>query len=169
MEDFFLRIVQMSTNMRFEFCASINLFNLPSSIILISPSKLPMTDKVQIEDLLVQTLSILLKTIGKDSKFLPVLARIFDPTIPFYHGKLFCLIRSIMLCNFVLVYFSGSKMGYTFATGMPHVRINLARRFADNKGYDILISALSNPLYKWTSAEVFLHILKLLHVQEVFG
>jgi len=58
-------------------------------------------------------------------------------------------------------------MGYTFAAGMPHVRINLARRFAENKGYDILISVFSNPLFKWTSAEVFMHILKLLHVQEV--
>ena len=70
-----------------------------------------MTDKVQIEDLLVQTLSILLKTIGKDSKFLPVLARIFDPSIPYYHGKLNFILRSMILSGTFLAAFQVRKWG----------------------------------------------------------
>ena len=46
-----------------------------------------MSDKAQIEDLLFSSLNILLKTMSHDSKFLPVLARMFDATIPFYHGE----------------------------------------------------------------------------------
>ena len=112
LDDFFLRIVQMSTNMRFKYLiilSSFSIYNL--SIISISPSKLPMTDKVQIEDLLVQTLSILLKTIGKDSKFLPVLARIFDPSIPYYHGKLYFILHSMIPSGTFLAAFQVRKWG----------------------------------------------------------
>lgn len=124
-----------------------------------------MSDKAQIEDLLFSSLNILLKTMSHDSKFLPVLARMFDATIPFYHGKgCVCFLYSNI--NYVLL-FEGSKMGYTYSSGMPLVRISLARRFAELKGFESLVSVFGNPNYKWTSAEIFLHVLKVLTIQEV--
>lgn len=111
-----------------------------------SPSKLGAFEKNILEESMIISMKIILKLVGKIPKLLAVLARIFDPSIPFY---------------------SGSKIGYSFSPGYPVVRLQMARKFAEAKGFNVLMDAMRAPQFPWPGGDVLLNILRTIQNAEI--
>lgn len=63
----------------------------------------------------------------------------------------------------------GSKSGYTFHPGCPIVRLNAAKKFVEGGGCGSLIASLKNSNTKWISGEVYVNVLRVFTLQEVFS
>jgi hypothetical protein len=59
------------------------------------------------------------------------------------------------------------KVGYSFTQGHPQVRINMAKKFAEAKGFNLVCEVFKKPDWFWCGSEVLLNILRILTHQEV--
>eukprot|EP01038_Epipyxis_sp_PR26KG_P004500 gene4500-6357_t len=111
-----------------------------------STSKVGTFEKTVIDDSILLSLKILFKLLPSNPKYLNILSRIFDSSIPYYQG---------------------TKIGYTFSPGYPMIRVQMARRFAEAKGFYMVGEIFKKSDFAWLGSEIMLHILKILTVQEV--
>ena len=94
LDEYFIKIVDLTMQQRYEF--SLELVSLFHTTIILyssiksthSPAKFGQFEKTSFEDIQLCSLQILLKVLPARPEFLIALVRIFDPSIPFYSGKL---------------------------------------------------------------------------------
>lgn len=61
----------------------------------------------------------------------------------------------------------GSKVGYSFTPGFPHVRTAVAKRFAEWKGFVVLSDLFRREDFLWPGGECMMNIIKTMNIQEV--
>jgi hypothetical protein len=61
----------------------------------------------------------------------------------------------------------GSKVGYTYNHGYPLVRIQLARKLSEQKGFARIAEVLQRPDLPWMGTEVLFHLLNTMQLNEV--
>jgi hypothetical protein len=108
--------------------------------------KLGPTEKATVEESLLISIKITLKLIHKFPFLIHILGKAFDPKIPFYYG---------------------SKSAYSFNPGYPMYRLQVAKKFHEYKGFNVLIEHLKKPEFPWTGSDDLLIILNMINVPEV--
>lgn len=109
-----------------------------------SPAKLGPTEKTTVEEAIMISLKISIKLLHKYPNLIGLLARAFDPKIPYYHG---------------------TKAGYNWNPGFPQFRIQAAKKFHELKGFHIVAEVLKKP--DWPGSEAVLILLNMVNSQEV--
>lgn len=66
-----------------------------------------------------------------------------------------------------IIIYVGSKVGYTFIPGYPAIRVQIARKFMECKGFTIVSNLLERDDFLWPGGDQLLIILKIITVSEV--
>lgn len=109
-----------------------------------NPGKLGTFERNTIDHSLEICLQILCHLLPSRPKLLIVLGKIFDP---------------------FLIYYNGSKIGYTYSPGFPHMRIINGKKFADMRGFILIHQVFQSEF--WPGCDVLRPILKLVDAPEV--
>ncbi|KAJ1429291.1 hypothetical protein B484DRAFT_430987, partial [Ochromonadaceae sp. CCMP2298] len=113
-----------------------------------SPSKLGTFERNVMEESILTTLKILMKTLAGHPCHFLVLARIFDASIPFYNG---------------------SKVAFTYSPGFPGVRLLMGRKFAEAEGFSVLLELFKNAEFEWPGGDHLITVLKMFNVVEILN
>ena len=92
----------------------------------------------------------------------------FSPLFP--HLRYFSSFSHMLFCTRVQhnnEQNTGAKSGYTFIPGLPIVRIQLAKRWADGGGFAMLVEILQRESFLWPGGDHLLIVLKTLNISEV--
>lgn len=71
-----------------------------------------------------------------------------------------------MFCYLKLL---GTKLGYNYSGGLPHIRITNAKRFAEVKGFNVVVDTLKGIDFQtnYPGSDVLLQILRIQTVIDV--
>lgn len=164
LERYWLRVIVNMTQFRYLQSHFIHTFAMVTFLSelspLLSPAKYGVVEKKIIEDTLFISAKIVSELLPDNFWALFILGRVFDGKIPFYYGEcVIVLTKCSVWMRSLHKTTTGTKTGFHLSTGFPSVRIAVAKKFAEYRGFQKVVQALRMGDGLWCGCDVLQCIL----------
>jgi hypothetical protein len=111
---------------------------------------------------MILSVTIVLRQLPQDSRYLSVLLRCLDSSIPFYAGGLLLTNLHGISSLLTRIVSTGVRINFHFHAGYPSVRHIVAKKFADLDGFRIFLEFLKLPESGWLGTDKLQIIMRTL-------